>query len=1043
VSIPGFEISGELGRGAMGVVYRARQIKLDRLVALKMILPSARANPGQLARFLTEAEAVARLHHPNIVQIFEVGEHDGTPYFALEYVNGGTLAKKVRDVPQPPVEAARLIAVLAQAMEVAHRAGIVHRDLKPANVLLTSDGVPKIADFGLAKRLDKPLGDTRTGDIMGTPTYMAPEQAAGRNREVGTASDVYALGAILYDLLTGRPPFRSASVMETMMQILTLDPVPPCRLQPQLPRDLETICLKCLHKERNRRYASAKALAEDLHRFLVGEPIHARPVGRVERGRKWVKRKPALAGLIGLSVLVGLGVIGGGVVYVRDQVDRLRKGQEEAHKAELSKQYADWSVDGATARVQGNYEEALAIYERQRDLIEREPSLEDRRQENTTNVQEMQKKLLAISQRRGALDKYDRFKAAYDEAIFHATLAYGDGVAANRQEARKAADEALGEFGIGADQTGPPSVDPALDELQTAIRTACAELLLVRADTQAGNGAEAARTAMHILDGVGEWMSRDQGGPTYAYHQLRSRYLKQAGDPGARKEQDWVDSHEPKTATDYYLVGAEHFQDGNVFRARTDFEKALIQNADHFCARYFLAICDFQLNRSEDALVNLELCIRKNSKFVWTYLVRGLVHIQLGSYAKAEDDFRTANDMAVGNDARYVLYVNQGALALEQKNAALKQGDLALERKRTAEARGYFEKAVELLPDQIAAYVSLADLYKRDKQWADAIAQITKAIDRAPKRPDLLRIRGGFHAEAKQEIAALSDLDEAIRQQATRKPPALVADWLEKGRILTQLNRLKEAVRAYERARTIDANNTEVHLALAKVFYRQQDYRKVIEFLGKYLEMGGGPSADIYVLRARAHAEIGEVPEAIQDYTRALARQPDDPELLAARGWARLVDNDAIGAWKDFDELIRKPKLAANGLAYVGRGSAAVKQGYWKQAIEDADAALRLLEKPSKRDHYNLARLFAQAIAWINARPEDRVQHQAEARLCEKKALDQLDQCLRLVKPAERSAFWLTHVVPDKALDPLRRLTRFQQMDDLFQRAARQRVGAP
>jgi WD40 repeat protein len=295
--VPGYEVLGVLGRGGMGVVYRARHVALKRLVALKLIRSGPEAHPEERQRFRREALAVARLQHPNIVQVYEVGEHDGVPYLALEYAAGGSLAQQLRGAPQAPGPAAQLLETLARAVHAAHQAGVVHRDLKPANVLLTADGVPKVTDFGLAKQLESESVQTETTAILGTPGYMAPEQAGGRARQVGPSADVYALGAILYELLTGRPPFLAETVLATLEQVRTRDPVPPTRLQPGVPRDLETICLKCLHKEPARRYPTAEALADDLGRFLKHEPIRARPVGLGERALKWARRRPAIAAL--------------------------------------------------------------------------------------------------------------------------------------------------------------------------------------------------------------------------------------------------------------------------------------------------------------------------------------------------------------------------------------------------------------------------------------------------------------------------------------------------------------------------------------------------------------------------------------------------------------------------------------------------------------------------------------------------------------------------------------------------------------------------
>jgi WD40 repeat protein len=292
----------------MGVVYKARHRQLGRFVALKMVRANRHDEPEQLARFLAEARAAARLQHPHVVQIHEIGEHDGLPYFSLEFLEGGSLAQKIAGKPVPGREAAELVETLARAMHVAHLRGIVHRDLKPANVLLTADGLPKIADFGLAKRLDEDAGQTRVGQVMGTPSYMAPEQAAGAVERIGPAADVYALGAILYECLTGRPPFRAATIAQTLRQVQEQEPVPPRQLNPASDLDLETVALKCLHKEPPRRYASAEALADDLRRFLEHRPILARPSSRSERLRRWARRHPGLSVAGSLAFLLLLAV---------------------------------------------------------------------------------------------------------------------------------------------------------------------------------------------------------------------------------------------------------------------------------------------------------------------------------------------------------------------------------------------------------------------------------------------------------------------------------------------------------------------------------------------------------------------------------------------------------------------------------------------------------------------------------------------------------------------------------------------------------------
>jgi WD40 repeat protein/serine/threonine protein kinase len=363
--VPGYEVEAVLGRGGMGVVYRARHLALKRTVALKM-LAAVSPQPDERARFRVEAEAVARLQHPNIVQIHEVGEADGQPFIALEYVAGGSLAERLKGHVLSPPDAARLVAALAEAMHLAHSRNLVHRDLKPANVLLApnpkpeirnpkqtsgdqqesptpaegpvsdcefriADFVPKVTDFGLARQLDADSGQTRVGVVMGTPNYMAPEQAAGRAHAAGPAADVYALGAILYECLTGRPPFAGATPLETLELVRSSEPAAPSSLNRHAPRDLETVCLKCLRKEPERRYSSAQELADDLGRFVRGEPVAARPVGTAERVWKWVWRRPALAVAAILAVVVVvLGGLGGSAAWLWRRAERAREGEGQA-----------------------------------------------------------------------------------------------------------------------------------------------------------------------------------------------------------------------------------------------------------------------------------------------------------------------------------------------------------------------------------------------------------------------------------------------------------------------------------------------------------------------------------------------------------------------------------------------------------------------------------------------------------------------------------------------------------------------------------------
>lgn len=395
--VPGYEILNEVGRGGMGVVYKARQLSLNRPVALKMILAGPHAGPAERDRFRREAEAVAQLQNPHIVQIFEIGEASGHLYLALEFVEGGSLAQNLAGIPWNARDAAELIELLARAVHYAHSQGVVHRDLKPGNVLLASGGrelppsdsqsspqhsgslhpplarFPKITDFGLAKRLSdsaNPDG-TKTGAVMGTPSYIAPEQASGKTREVGPAADVYSLGAILYELLTGRPPFLGESPLDTVLQVMHDDPVPPKRLQPTVPRDLETICLKCLEKSPAKRYVTAQSLADDLRRFLSGEPIKARPLSAWGRGVKWATRHPSLAVLGVVTAVATLALVGVlSVAYARVR-DAVAQKQQEAEAARLAREMEAKERERAEALARDNELKRDAVA-RQNEQLQRE-----------------------------------------------------------------------------------------------------------------------------------------------------------------------------------------------------------------------------------------------------------------------------------------------------------------------------------------------------------------------------------------------------------------------------------------------------------------------------------------------------------------------------------------------------------------------------------------------------------------------------------------------------------------------------------------------
>lgn len=350
-----YELLEPIAQGGMGVVYKARQLSLNRLVALKMIRAGELANETEVARFRAEAEAAASLDHPNIVPIYEVGEHEGRQYFSMKLVEGGSLAERAGDYGFR--EAAALLATVARAVHYAHQHGILHRDLKPGNILMDAGGQPHVTDFGLAKRIETDSSMTRSGAIVGTPSYIAPEQAAG-GKGLTTAADIYSLGAILYELLTGRPPFQGTTVLDTLMKVREQEPKPPHALNAQVDRDLETICLKCLEKNPQTRYGSADALAEDVERWLALEPIRARPATTRDRVVKWARRKPVVASLVlGLHLVATLGLMG--------NLWQWHRAREEAAQARLNAYCADMNL-AARALDEESLEYAVELLARYR-----------------------------------------------------------------------------------------------------------------------------------------------------------------------------------------------------------------------------------------------------------------------------------------------------------------------------------------------------------------------------------------------------------------------------------------------------------------------------------------------------------------------------------------------------------------------------------------------------------------------------------------------------------------------------------------------------
>jgi tetratricopeptide (TPR) repeat protein len=975
----------------MGVVYKARQVGLRRTVALKRIF--ADAAPQDVARFRREAEAVARLQHPNIVQIHEVGEHDGLPFFSMEFCPGGSLDRKLAGTPLPATQAAILLSTLARAVHAAHQAGIVHRDLKPHNVLLADDDTPKITDFGLAKW----LGDsacTQSGAIVGTPSYMAPEQAAGRSRDVGPRTDCYALGAILYECLTGRPPFLAESVWETLARVRHEEPVAVRRLVPGVPGDLETICHKCLHKEPARRYGSAADLADDLARFLEDRPVHARAAGVAERCVRWARRRPTTAALAGVCVVLVLALaaaIPWHIQRLHAEVARsnarLRHEEDAGRRAGLR---ADCQrrLSAAELPAQPRREDLKRVRSKLERIRSRISAADARADQGLRLLrQEADRRLAEVERRLELPERTAKFLRLADDAFFE--LARDVVVGPNAASPRASRDAACAALAVC------PDLDLLEPGLRARLQSRRAEVLLILAEatarpvpgqTPAERRASAA-LALAVLRHV-----RGPGAPAQAVHRRRARYLEQAGDSrAAAAERQRAAGVRPSTALDWFLAGHDRWRAGDA-GALGDFEQALAQQPDLFWAQFFRALALQKRGKSSEARASLAVCIEKRPDFLWLYLLRGFLHGQDGNVAAAEADFRRAEGLGPDVAARYVIHVNRGVLAMQQRQADRAVAELS--------------RAVALQPQRYHAHANLAQAHRQRGDLARAAEALDRALELEPTRASLYRTRARLRLERHDPQGALRDLDEAVRHEPDRRSKALATDHVERGLLLYAAGRPAEAVRAGDAALRVRPD-ARAHRLRGSALLKLRRYAEARSALDRVVA-GGAANAEDFRRRGLARAAQGDTEGALADYSRALALAPaPDARLRTARGWAYLVNAAPQPALRDFEAALA---VARGADALTGRALARALLGRHAEGAADAEEALRL-GPLTPRLAYNAARAFAHAADV----PQPRLRARYQAR-----AVAALRQALTLLPARERSTFWKETVLRDAAFAGLR-----------------------
>jgi tetratricopeptide (TPR) repeat protein len=1008
-AVGGYEILGELGRGGSGVVYEALHTGLKRRTAVKVLRGGLAADPREAARLRGEALALARIGHPNIIQIYEVGETCGRPFLALEFAPGGSLEARLLRGRPPARAAAALLEMLARAVHAAHRAGVVHRDLKPGNVLFAADGTPKIADFGLAKRLNAEGAQTRADDILGTPSYMAPEQAQGHKGSIGPATDVYGLGAILYELLTGRPPFQGETIWDALEQVARRDPVPPRQLVPQAPRDLETICLKCLRKDPTRRYGSAEELADDLARFLAYRPILARPTPAWERVGKWVRRRPAVAS--GVAVALSLTA----ALAVAHEVDlraRLARAEREAAAADV-----DRLLQGVQGKVNaGHWQEAGdELRERALTRLAEARALfpaDERLDELAGSAARLQKQ---IDGRLTDEARLRRFRALRQAVGFDATPYGGSGTADRLRRTRAAVAEALGLFDLAPGHGGGPllATPHFIAAEKKEIDQGCCELLLELADAESAAAGSRAEGVVALLDHA-------------------ARLGVEAPLIAARRAGKPAESPALTQGFEWFLHGNDLCRADRLAEAIGSYQKALAVQPDHAGARYALGVCYLKDRPRSDvrkahlllAREHLTRCIQQQADRVWPYLHRALAEDELGDAAAAEEDYNKAERLlrdAPDATARYALHVNRGVGRIQRGDPAGAVPDLA--------------RAAALEPDELPAYFDLAKAYQDLGQLSEALEQLDRAAARA-KPATLARVfrsRAKVKEQRKDWEGAASDLAQAVRHEpAGASCPDAAADLRHMGRLLLKSSQPEPALRAADAALAATPADPAPQRVRAEALLRLDRFAEATAALNRYVDgerhAGRRPESRIYRARAQAAAAVGDYAAAAEDYSRALDGEDSQSSTAdhTARGWCYVMLEVLPLALRDFEQAVRLDP--DNGDGYGGRGYVLAKSGRLREAVRDADKVLQL---GSGRPHtlYNAARIFAQAAAGT-ARdgPTDRAERQRR----QERALELLREALGALPKAQRSDFWRRNLEHDAALNSVRTTRGFRELAAVY-----------
>lgn len=1042
--VPGYELLGELGRGGMGVVYRARQHGLGRIVALKMVL-NAQASSEELDRFMLEAKAVAIVEHPNIVQIYDVGEINGLPYFSLEFVAGGPLDALLKGEPQDPVYTATVMAKVCRGIGYAHSKNILHRDLKPANVLMTKTGEPKVTDFGLAKQMDAPdEGHTKAGSIMGTPSYMPPEQAEGNAKNLTNLADVYSLGALLYEFITGRPPFKGRTLFETLQHVRTKDPVPPIQLQPSVPLDLQTVCMKALEKNPEKRYPTAEEMAEDLEAFLRGDPIKARAIGRVEKAVRWARRNKPQAALIAMGVALLLLIVTGGFVYLgldahnqRLRADHIEKINRQKLEAEDLLNLAIRSGDGGNwPQSQNEAKQSLAALDESEEFA---------------GIRERVEKQIALADAHiETKNRSDQFEGYIENAFFAATDLTGKSSMQNTEDILKQSAKALELFDIRLDQSSyqPKFSEHFLDEQKKGILEECGALLLLAGSRQLDKDFADNKpldAALKILDlakqaGAGEKIRRLY---LAQYYQTLANRGDMAQQVLADKERAEANKLDPKGSREWFFLGDYLFRGGEFESASEAFAKASRLAPRDFWSIYYQAVSAIRSSSWSEARALLLHCLSTKQTFGFTYVLMGITEGKLKQYEEAYKSFANAVKYLGGETQgilinRAAVYYDQGLLnkaEADLRKAVMNDpsnwtaldnlGVLQRDQKNLVEAESYFIQANKFAKTELLPMRHLANLLGEldPPRWTESVATFEKVVARE-KNP--VKVANDLMGLARSKLA-LGENDSAreVLDRALGFDQENALIWFLQGWVINEIaakkDRVNRTASLVDYKASLEAYNRG--FALASQGKANETGAKAMASYFKQLDPKGPPETiEAKLLRARGliKARLGDYGSAMADYTRSLEINGEQPYLRNRRATAMISKWREI-ALEDYSQGI---KLNPNDRElYAGRAYVYALLGDHVSSAKDVNIAIGGTGQVVWFVRVNCAAALAQAYRVAKSPPkggkpaEKGIQDQYLAGVW-----SQLSQAKQSIPAVKKAAWWMENIEADDAFDPVRGL---------------------